>query len=100
MERSSSHRVSLGIATGVALAILMRSDVSAQAPNRERDVARVIDQLFAAMRASDTAATRAAFVANARVIPIAPNGTVETAGRGLSVDQFTTFVGRNASGTW
>lgn len=53
----------------------------------------VIEQLFAAMRSSDTAVIRTLFLANARVIPL-PAATA------LSVDQFVAFAGRNAPDTW
>ena len=52
------------------------------------------------MKASDTAATRSAFVANGRVIPTNPGGQAPSLGQGLSIDQFVAFVGRNAAGSW
>ena len=60
------------------------------------DPAAVVEKLFVAMRASDTAATRAAFVPTGRVIPIQAGASTA----GLSVDQFVAFVGRNPQGSW
>jgi len=59
-------------------------------------VISVVERLFVAMRASDTAATRAAFIPAGRVLPI--QSGVSTGG--LSVDQFVAFVGRNGQGSW
>lgn len=57
-------------------------------------VTAVVEKLFVAMRASDTAATRAAFVPAGRVLPIQAGAAV---GAGLSIDQFVAFVGRSQS---
>jgi hypothetical protein len=79
----------------LALVGLMCAGVAvAQTGPTTDPVTAVVEKLFVAMRASDTAATRAAFVPSGRVIPIQPGAAV---GAGLSVDQFVAFVGRSQS---
>ena len=63
-------------------------------------VAATVEKLFVAMRASDTGATRSAFLPAGRVIPIQAGAPGNSASAGLSVDQFVAFVGRNAKGSW
>jgi hypothetical protein len=74
--------------------------LSGQTDARDSQITAVVQQLFVAMKASDTAATRSTFVANGRVIPMQPGGQAPALGQGLSIDQFVAFVGRNATGTW
>jgi hypothetical protein len=74
--------------------------LSGQTAARDTQVTAVVQQLFVAMKASDTAASRSAFVANGRVIPIQAGAQAPALGQGLSIDQFVAFVGRNAAGTW
>lgn len=85
-----------------ALAALLLSarTTPAQTGSRDAQITAVVQQLFIAMKASDTAATRSAFVANGRVIPMQAGGQSGSLGQGLSIDQFVTFVGRNAVGSW
>lgn len=90
--------VVLRIAT-IALLFSSRA-LSDQTVARESQVTAVVEQLFVAMKASDTAATRSAFVANGRVIPMQAGAQAPALGQGLSIDQFVAFVGRNAAGTW
>lgn len=63
-------------------------------------VTSVVEKLFVAMRASDTAATRSAFMPTGRVIPIQAGIASSSATAGLSIDQFVAFVGRLPTGTW
>jgi hypothetical protein len=60
----------------------------------------VVEKLFVAMRASDTSATRSAFVSTARVIPVNAGAPANPSSPGLSLDQFVAFVGHNAPGVW
>ena len=83
-----------------AAILLSPVEASAQAGSKESQITAVVQQLFVAMKASDTAATRSAFVANGRVIPTNPGGQALSLGQGLSIDQFVAFVGRNAAGSW
>ena len=83
-----------------AALIFSSTMVSGQAVVRDSQVTAVVQRLFVAMRASDTAATRSAFVGNGRVIPIQPGGQAAALGQGLSIDQFVAFVARNAPGVW
>jgi hypothetical protein len=84
----------------LAALLLFTGTTSAQTGSRDAQITAVVQQLFAAMKASDTAATRSAFVANGRVIPMQTGGQSASLGQGLSIDQFVTFVGRNAAGSW
>ena len=88
--------------SSVVFATLIFSSTAAvgQTVVGDSQVTSVVQRLFVAMRASDTAATRSAFVANGRVIPINPGGQAATLGQGLTIDQFVAFVGRNAPGVW
>jgi len=86
---------------GVAgIALLSSRALSGQTAARDGQITAVVEQLFVAMKASDTAVTRSSFVANGRVIPVQAGGQASTLGQGLSIDQFVAFVGRNATGTW
>jgi hypothetical protein len=84
----------------VVVLLLCSRNTWGQAVARDPQITAVVQQLFVAMKASDTAATRSAFVANGRVIPMQPGGQAPALGQGLSIDQFVAFVGRNAAGTW
>ena len=74
--------------------------LNGQTASRDSSRVAVIHQLFAAMKASDTSATRAAFVANARIINVPGGAASQSAGKGLTVDQFVAFVGKNPVGSW
>jgi hypothetical protein len=87
-------------ASSFAALVLSAKTTPAQTGSRDAQITAVVQQLFVAMKASDTAATRSAFVANGRVIPMQPGGQSASLGQGLSIDQFVTFVGRNAVGSW
>ena len=83
-----------------AMLLLLEAAVAvAQSPASD-PVTAVVEKLFVAMRASDTAATRAAFVPTGRVVPIQPGVAAGSTNAGLSVDQFVAFVGRNPRGSW
>jgi len=86
----------------VAFATLLLSarTTSAQTASRDAQITSVVQQLFVAMKASDTAATRSAFVANGRVIPVQAGAQAPSVGQGLSIDQFVAFVARNPTGSW
>ena len=84
----------------LALVVLLHGAVAVAQTPASDPVAAVVEKLFVAMRASDTAATRAAFVSNARVIPVQAGAAPGSAAAGLSVDQFVAFVGRNPRGSW
>jgi len=58
-----------------------------------------IDRLFDAMRKSDTAAVRAAFLPGARVIPMSADNS-GTKVNALELDAFVRFAGQNAAGAW
>jgi len=83
------------------IALSMGLGVSAGgAQTPDNAVTAVVERLFAAMRASDTAATRAVFMPAGRVIPIQASAAGNSTALGLSVDQFVAFVGKNAAGSW
>ena len=84
----------------IALLIVFNGAVAvAQSPAID-PLTAVVEKLFVAMRTSDTAATRAAFVPTGRVVPIQPGVASGSTNAGLSVDQFVAFVGRNPQGSW
>ena len=80
--------------------LLSAGTARAQTASRDSQITAVVEHLFVAMKASDTAATRSAFVGNGRVIPVQAGAQSASVGQGLSVDQFVAFVGRNAVGSW
>ena len=65
-----------------------------------RDVLAVVQRLFDAMKARDTAGVRAAFEPRARLVGMRTrqDGTVVL--QQLSVDEFVAFIGRDARDPW
>jgi hypothetical protein len=89
----------IGCVAIVSVIALHAVAADAQTPTNDA-VGAVVEKLFDAMKASDTAATRNTFLPAARVIPIQPGAAVSSSPLGLSVDQFVAFVGRNPQGSW
>jgi hypothetical protein len=86
--------------TLVSLISLVAVTLSAQAQSASDQPTAVIDRLWAAMAAGDSAATRALFTPAGRVLPVPAPGAPQTPGPGLSVDQFVRFVAQNPVGSW
>jgi hypothetical protein len=73
---------------------------SAHAQSADETTLRsAVETLFTAMRNSDTASVRAAFMPTARVMPM-PAAATTPAQNALNVDAFVRFAGNNAPGTW
>jgi starvation-inducible outer membrane lipoprotein len=74
----------------LAAFLLSARTASPQSGSRDAQITAVVQQLFVAMKASDTAATRSAFVANGRVIPVQLQET--TAGWKIVTMAFTSVT--------
>lgn len=85
-------------ASGAALAAIVAwtastvdpAPAAAQAEDREEEVLRVVERLFDAMRAGDSAEVRRVFHPDARLAGVAPDGGI----RHTPVDAFVEAVGR------
>ena len=81
------------------LVVLAASAGRAQA-RPDSAITATIDRLFDAMKKTDTAAVRAAFLAGGRVIVMpAANAPAERV-TALSLDDFVKFTGNNVPGSW
>lgn len=78
---------------------LVASLPSTQQTSEPRDAVLAIEKLFAAMKASDSAAVRTAFAPIGRVVGMPPAGATN-APNVLTVDAFVAFSARNAPGSW
>jgi hypothetical protein len=74
--------------------------VHAQSTPPEGQLRAAVDSMFSAMRRSDTAAVRSAFLTTGRVVPFPASAASGAAPNGLTVDAFVAFAGQQAPGTW
>jgi ketosteroid isomerase-like protein len=89
------------LALAAALLLLPTATARASGPQDDaRDVLAVVQRLFDAMKAKDTAAVRAVFEPRARLVGMRTrqDGTVVL--QHLGVDDFVGFIGRDARGPW
>jgi hypothetical protein len=79
-------------------ALLAPHAIRAQSTD-EAGLRSAVESLFTAMRKSDTAAVRAAFLPTARVIPM-PADAASAPPNALNLDAFVRFAGGNAPESW
>lgn len=84
---------------GLGLGSVAPAAPPVQDPAEPAPIVAVVERFFDALRRSDTAATRAFFLPNARILPVPPS-PAQAVPPGLSVDQFVAFAGRNPAGSW
>ncbi|MBC7895350.1 MAG: nuclear transport factor 2 family protein [Cytophagaceae bacterium] len=89
--------------TLLLLALAATSALAAQAPSsaEEREVLSVVQRMFDAMRARDTAAMQSTFHASARLVGMRPGpaGGAPVV-QVLSASDFVARMGRDTRGTW
>jgi hypothetical protein len=69
-------------------------------PDDRAAVVAVVQRMFDAMRARDTAAVRAVFEPGARLVGMRVRANGDTVVQTLSVDQWVSFIGRDSRGEW
>jgi hypothetical protein len=95
----------LGTLVRLALAVTMLDPRPARRagpaqPDERAAVVAVVQRMFDAMRARDTAAVRAVFEPGARLVGIRVRADGDTVEQSLSVDEWVAFIGRDTRGEW
>jgi hypothetical protein len=80
----------------VACGLTLSPAPAAAQASEEKAIIAVVDALFEGMRTKDTAAMRALFVPEARMVGLSRDGATVTAN---SIDGWITSIGRSAAGT-
>jgi len=98
MKRCVVVRAALRAVLCAVLCAVLSGRGAAQA-TPDAGITSVIDRLFQAMKRSDTAAVRAAFLPGGRVIVMPASETTDKM-TALSLDDFVKFAGANPPGSW